>query len=290
MTIEIHRIEASGEFRKLEELQRLIWNTDDVNVIPGRTMHAIDFNGGVLLGAYDGTELVGFVFGVIGTVQGLNQRIDQVAAARLQLYSVIMGVHPKYHGKGIAYQLKLAQREHALRLGIRLVTWTYDPLESRNGWLNIGKLGAISHRYLRDFHGELDGINAGLSTDRFYVEWWVTGNRVQGRVGRQRRPLSYEQMIAGRAMLVNEATFEDGHAMPPDSFIESERNLILVEIPANIGMIKEKDMALARQWRAHTRALFEYYFANQFIVTDFARRRDEEGNDHAYYVLTFQHA
>ncbi len=290
MTIDIHRIEASDDFRKLEALQRLIWNTDDINVIPGRVMHAIDFSGGVLLGAYDEDELIGFVFGVIGTVQGLNQRIDQVAAARLQLYSAIMGVHPAYHGQGIGYRLKLAQREYALRLGIRLVTWTYDPLESRNAWLNIGKLGAISHRYLRDFHGELDGINAGLSTDRFYVEWWVTGNRVQSRVGRQRGPLSYEQMIAGRAMLINEASFEEGLLVPPANFIESERNLILVEIPADIAKIKQQNIALARQWRAHTRVLFEHYFANQFIVTDFARRRDEEGQEHAYYVLTFQHA
>lgn len=292
MTINIRRVEADADFRKLEELQRVTWQMDDVDVIPGRTMHAIDFNGGVLLGAYDGDEVVGFVFGVIGTVQGLNQRVDQVAAARLQLYSTIMGVHPDYHGQGIGYRLKLAQREYALRLGIRLITWTYDPLESRNAWLNIGKLGAISHRYLRNFHGELGGINAGLWTDRFYVEWWVTGNRVQSRVERKRGALSYEQMVAGRAVLVNEAVFEDQapHPAPPDDFVHSERNLILVEIPANFQAIKQDDLALAKRWRAHTRELFEYYFANQFIATDFARRQDENGHERAYYVLTFQHA
>lgn len=290
MTIDIRRVEVDEDFRKLEELQRVIWNMDDVDIIPGRTMHAIDFNGGVLLGAYDSDKLIGFVFGVIGTVQGLNQRIDQVAAARLQLYSTIMGVHPAYHGQGIGYQLKLAQREYALRLGIRLITWTYDPLESRNAQLNITKLGAISHRYLRNFHGELAGINAGLWTDRFYVEWWVTGNRVQSRVERQRGALSYEQMIAGRAVLVNEATFEGPQPAPAEDFVRSERNLILVEIPANFQALKRHDMSLAKSWRLHTRALFEHYFANQFITTDFARRKDEEGRERAYYVLTFQHA
>lgn len=292
MTIDIRRVEANDDIRKLEELQRVIWKLDDVDIIPGRTMHAIDFNGGVLLGAYDGDEVIGFVFGVIGTVQGLNQRVDQVAAARLQLYSTIMGVHPDYHGQGIGYRLKLAQREYALRLGIRLVTWTYDPLESRNGWLNIGKLGAVSHRYLRDFHGELGGINAGLWTDRFYVEWWVTGNRVQSRVERQRGPLSYDQMVAGRALLVNEATFEsqNTHPLPPDDFVRSDRNLILVEIPANFQAIKKDDIDLAKRWRAHTRDLFEHYFANQFIATDVALRHDDAGHHRAYYVLTFQHA
>ncbi|MFW6096505.1 MAG: GNAT family N-acetyltransferase [Chloroflexota bacterium] len=291
MTIDIRRVEADEDFRKLEELQRVIWGMDDVDVIPGRMMHAVDFNGGVLLGAYDDHEIVGFVFGVIGTVQGLSQRVDQVAAARLQLYSTIMGVHPDYHGQGIGYRLKLAQREFAIRMGIRLVTWTYDPLESRNAWLNIVKLGAISHRYLRDFHGEFGGINAGLPTDRFYVEWWVTGNRAQSRVERQRGALSYDQIIAGRAELINEASFEGDHPVPAEAFTkDSERNLLLVEIPADFQAMKRNDMALAKRWRLHTRAVFEHTFANQFVVTDFARRQDEKGQERAYYVLTFQHA
>lgn len=288
MAIDIRRVEADDDFRKLEQLQRVIWSMDDIEVIPGRTMHAIAFNGGVLLGAYDDDEIIGFVFGVIGTVQGLNQRIDQVAAARLQLYSTIMGVHPNYHGQGIGYQLKLAQREFALQLGIRLITWTYDPLESRNARLNIAKLGAISHRYLRDFHGPMTGINAGLSTDRFYVEWWVTGNRVMSRVERQRGALSYDQMIAGRAHLVNEATFSEGLPLPPESFLHSERNLILVEFPADIQTLKQRDMALAQKWRAHTRDVFEHYFVRQYVATDFTAREDEDGHRRAYYVLTYQ--
>jgi predicted GNAT superfamily acetyltransferase len=291
MPIEIRSIESPEDIRKLEDLQRRAWNMDDIEVIPARTMHAIQFNGGLLLGAYDGDELVGFVFGVLGTVQGLHNRIDQVAAARLQLYSTIMGVLPQYHNQGVAYQLKVAQREFALRLGIRLVTWTYDPLESRNGWLNIGKLGAVCHRYIRNYHGELGGINAGLNTDRFYVEWWVTGNRVRARVGRHRRPLSYDQLIAGRAQLVNEADFDDrGLLVPPATFAESEANVVLIEIPSDIQAVKAQDMDLARAWRAHTRVLFEHYFAHQFIVTDFARRPVSEASDRSYYVLTYQHA
>ncbi len=289
MAIDIRRVKDDADFRKLEDLQRLIWNMVDIEVIPARTMHAIDFNGGVLLGAYDGEELIGFVFGVIGTVQGLNQRIDQVAAARLQLYSTIMGVHPAYQGQGVGYQLKLAQREFALQQGLRLVTWTYDPLESRAARLNISKLGAISHRYLRDFHGPMTGINAGLATDRFYVEWWVTGNRVQSRVERQRGALSFDQMIAGRAELVNAAEFRGGRPVPPERFMHSERNLVLVEIPAHFHLLKQDDLELAEQWREHTRQLFEHYFALQYVATDFTGHEDEHGQQRAYYVLTFQH-
>lgn len=264
---------------------------DEMEVIPARTMHAIAYNGGLLLGAYDDDEVIGFIFGVIGTVQGLDTRVDQVAAARLQLYSTIMGVLPGYQQEGVGYRLKLAQREFALRHGLRLVTWTYDPLESRNAWLNIGKLGAVCNQYLRNFHGEQGGINAGLNTDRFYVEWWVTGNRAQSRVGRGRRPLTYEQLIAGRAILVNEAEFGDDRLLlPPPTFAESDANLILVEVPADIQTIKAEDMEVARQWRAHTRILFEHYFEHNYMVTDFARRTDENGRGRSYYVLTYRHA
>jgi chorismate synthase len=295
MTANIKPITSPGDMRKLEDIQRETWGMRDIDIIPARTMHAIAFNGGLLLGAYSGEEeretLVGFIFGVIGTLESLSNRIDPVAAARLQLYSTIMGVAPAYQGQGIGTQLKLAQREYALRLGIRLVTWTYDPLLSRNAWFNIGRLGAICHTYLPDFHGELTGINAGVATDRFYVEWWVTGNRVQSRVNRRRRPLSYEQLIAGRARLINEVHFgEHGLPLAPPAFAEEESNLVLVEIPADYAELKAHDMAAAIAWRAHTKELFEHYFAHQYIVTDFARRTDEDGRERAYYVLTYQHA
>ena len=290
-SIKIRPVETVADLRKLESLQITIWNMSEMEVVPARTMHAISYNGGLLLGAYDGDEVVGFIFAVIGTVQGLEQRVDQVAAARLQLYSTIMGVLPAYQGQGIGYRLKLAQREFALRNGLRLVTWTYDPLESRNAWLNIGKLGAVCHQYLRDFHGKQGGINAGLSTDRFYVEWWVTGNRARSRVGRGRRPLSFEQLIAGRAILINEASFgEGGLPLPPATFAESDANLILAEIPSDFQAVKRHDMDLARRWRAHTRVLFEHYFEHKYIVTDFARRTDEKERERSYYVLTYRHA
>lgn len=291
MDISIRPVERSADLKKVEDLQREIWQAGDLQVIPARTLHAIHFNGGMLLGAFDGDELVGFIFAVIGTVQGLDKRVDQVAAARLQLYSTIMGVLPAYQGHGIGYRLKLAQREFAIRLGIRLVTWTYDPLEARNAWLNIGKLGAVCRRYLLNFHGNVGGINAGLDTDRFYVEWWVTGNRVQNRVGRERSPLSYDQLIAGRAHLINEAAFDEaGLPTPPAAFVESDANLILVEIPADIQTVKQHDIDLARAWRAHTGDVFQHYFDGHYIATDFTRREDEEGHTRCYYVLTYQHA
>ena len=286
-SIVIQPVTDVADARKLEEIQSLTWGMRPIEVLPGRFLHAMAFNGACLLGAYDGAELVGFVFGLLGTVEGLDDRIDQVAAARLQMYSAIMGVLPEYQGAGVGYRLKVAQREFALRIGVRLITWTYDPLEGRNGYLNIRKLGVVCNRYERDFHGEIGGINAGLPTDRFYVEWWVTSNRAKGRLAARRPPLTLDNYMSGGAVIVNRADLDERDFIaPPADFERVGSRFALVEIPSSIQIIKEQDMGLAGAWRAHTRELFEYYFARNYLLTDFIRFEDSGGFWRSYYVLT----
>jgi predicted GNAT superfamily acetyltransferase len=273
--------------RQLEEIQRVTWNMSELEVLPGRFLHALQFNGACLLGAYDGSELVGFVFGLLGTVEGLVDRIDQIAAARLQMYSTIMGVLPEYQGAGIGQRLKVAQREFALRIGVRLITWTYDPLEGRNAHLNVRKLGAICHQYERDFHGKIGGINAGLPTDRFYVEWWVTSNRVQVRLESRRPPLTLDNYLSGGAIVVNRTDRDERQfAVPPPDYERVLSRFALVEIPDSIQLIKQHDMDLARIWRGHTRKVFEYYFAKNYMITDFTRFQASDGFWRGYYILT----
>ncbi len=283
--ITIRPLTTPDDYQQTRQIHMAAWGIDAAETIPPLTLHALQHNGSILLGAYDGDQLIGYILSTLGTVETPG-RIDQIAAARLKLFSVIMGILPAYQGQGIGTQLKLAQREAALRLGIRMITWTYDPLESRNGRLNIGKLGAICNRYYRDFHGPMAGRNAGLASDRFEVEWWVTSNRVEGRVAQQRRPLSLDAMRGAGAVVVNEATFDDGLLIPPLDFARSDKNLLLVEIPADIQALKAADLALARQWRQHTRQLFEHYFAANFAVTDFVFQPGEDGRSRSFYLLT----
>jgi len=273
----------------IEEIQLLIWGKDEREIMPGHLLHALQHNGAALLGAFDGSKLVGFTLAVLATVEDLNNRIDQVAAARLKMYSVIAGVLPDYRDANVGYQLKLAQRDFALRIGVRLITWTYDPLESRNARFNVGKLGAICHRYHRNFHGDLVGINAGLATDRFEVEWWVTSNRVKGRVAQKRRPLSLQSLLDGGAVLVNEAIFNaDGLPVPPLNYVSRPGNLMLVEIPAEFQVIKQDDFLLALRWRQHSQELFEELFYSGFMVTDFVSTVDVDGRRRSFYLLTYQ--
>lgn len=287
--IEIRPLHALEAMCPIEELEKAIWGMDDLEVISVHTLHAIAHSGGQVLGAFDGERIVGFTVSLIGAVD-TPQRVDQVAAARLRLYSMIAGVLPGYQNQGIGFRLKLAQRDFALEQGIRLVTWTYDPLESRNGAFNVGKLGAICRAYLPDFHGEMSGINAGIPTDRFEVEWWVTSNRVEGRVAQERRPLSLDAFLAGGALLVNEATFNaKGLPAPPPNTVSRPANLILAEIPADFQAIKQQDMALARRWRTHTGYLFPQLFNSGFIVTDFVSEI-RAGQRRSFYLLTHEEA
>ena len=289
--IAIRPLTTLAEMEEIEEIQRLVWTRDEREVIPAHVFHALGYNGAEVHGAYDGETMVGFTMAVLATVEGLDHRIDQVAAARLKMYSVIAGVLPAYRDRGVGYQLKLAQRDFALRIGVRMISWTYDPLESRNARFNIGKLGAVCRRYVRNFHGEMSGLNAGLETDRFDVEWWVTSNRVKSRVAQERKPLSLQSLLAGGAILVNEATFNsDDLPVPPPNYINHPSNLMLVEIPADFQKIKKKDFDLALRWREHTRDLFEKLFSSGFLATDTVRYTDEEGHDRSFYLLTFEDA
>jgi predicted GNAT superfamily acetyltransferase len=284
----IRSLETMAEVRAVEEIQRATWNMGDLEIIPAHALHAIQHNGAALLGAFDGEQLVGFVFGVLAT-EDIPGRVDQVAAARLKMYSVIAGVLPAYQQDNIGYRLKMAQRDFANRIGVRLITWTYDPLESRNGRFNIGKLGAICRRYLRHFHGDMSGINNGLQTDRFEVEWQVTSNRVAARATRKWRPLGLDALLAGGALLVNEAVInEAGLPIPPPNYVSRPSNLMLVEIPVDFQAVKRGDFALAQSWRMHTRNVFEGLFDSGFIVTDFVTHEDDGGRPHSYYLLTHQ--
>lgn len=286
--IVIRALETVEEIAQAEQIQRVAWTMSDLDIIPTHALHAMEHNGAVLLGAFEDDKVIGFVFGVLGTEDNPN-RMDQVAAARLKMYSVIAGVLPEYQQHDIGYRLKMAQRDFALRIGIRLITWTYDPLESLNARFNIGKLGAICHHYLPNFHGDMTGINTGLPTDRFEAEWWVTQDRVAARAERKWRPLKLESMLAGGALLVNEATInEAGLPVPPPNYVSHQSHLMLVEIPANFQNIKRADMALARRWRMHTRDIFRDMFDSGFIVTDFVFHEDESGNPRSYYLLTYQ--
>lgn len=265
---------AEAEVDDLETIQQQVWSMSDMEVIPGRVLHALQFNGSILLGAYDGPKPIGFVIGVIGRLPGADQ---------YHLYSAIMGVLPAYQNQQVGYQLKIAQAAAARTLGLSCITWTYDPLRSRNARLNIGKLGAICRRYLPDFHGPMTGINAGIPSDRFYVEWYIDSERVW-----QRPPAAtLAGLLAAGAALVNPVSWnEQGLVEPPAGFSITSAPALLVEIPVNFQELKRLNMALGQRWREHTSQIFHHYFGAGYTITDFCREGADSGRERAFYLLT----
>jgi predicted GNAT superfamily acetyltransferase len=284
MTTTIRPLESTADFHAAEDLQRVVWPGAELDVTPLHVLTTIAHNGGLVLGAFDGARLVGFVFGFIGTDNASSQR---PAMARLKHCSHQMGILPEYQSHGLGYQLKLAQRDFVLQQGIRLVTWTYDPLESRNARLNIAKLGAVCRTYFREVYGQMqDGLNAGLPSDRFQVDWWITSGRVKERLFGTRLPLVVESFTDAGATLLNPTTpGPDGLPRPTGRPATFAGLTALLEIPADFQALKSKDRALAQAWRSSTRALFEAAFAAGYLVTDFFHET-LGGRERSFYALS----
>ncbi|MFQ5663801.1 MAG: GNAT family N-acetyltransferase, partial [Terriglobia bacterium] len=141
-SIEIRACAALEEFERCVELQRLVWGFSDVELVPKDVMVAGCMAGGQLFGAFDGRQMIGFVLSFPGYRPG-----------RAHLHSHMLGVLPAYRNRGVGRGLKLQQREDALARGLELVEWTFDPLELKNAYFNIERLGVIVRRYVPNNYG-----------------------------------------------------------------------------------------------------------------------------------------
>ncbi len=273
----IKLLETPEEMTLVEELQRLVWPGSETDVVPAHVFITAVHNGGLVLGAFQNDELIGFVFGF----PGLDFTPD---GPRPKHCSHMMGVKPGVRDSGIGFALKRAQWQMVRKQGIDHITWTYDPLLSRNAYLNIAKLGAVCNTYRRAEYGEMrDGLNAGLPSDRFQVDWWVNTRRVERRLSkRPRRPLKLEDFSKADLHPLYTPLFGTLNLpRPPEHFAPLEGRLLLAEIPSDFPALKETDFALARDWRFFTREVFETAFAAGYLVTDFLH---DQGR--SFYVLT----
>lgn len=251
----------------VESLQRVVWPGSETDVVPAHMLITAIHNGGLLVGAFLDDQLVGFVFGF----PGIEFTPD---GPRPKHCSHMMGIHPGQRNLGIGFSLKRAQWQMVRHQGLDHITWTYDPLLSRNAYLNITKLGAVCNTYRRSEYGEMrDGLNAGLPSDRFLVDWWINTRRVDRRLSkRPRRPLKLDDFSKAELQPLYSLQRRPDQLQlprPPEHFSPLNGNLTLAEIPSDFGTLKEADFSLARDWRFFSREIFETAFAEGYIVTDF---------------------
>jgi predicted GNAT superfamily acetyltransferase len=244
--IETRLVRSLDEFAACEAMSRDIWGAAERNVVPRELLLTMQHNGGLVHGAFlPGGRLVGFCFGFLGMRDG-----------RLRLCSHQLGVMADFRGRGIGIALKQAQRYDALRLGYELVTWTFDPLEARNAYINLHRLGCIARIYDRDHYGAMeDELNRGLPSDRFEAEWWLR---------RPKPPTTSGELLA---------LLRQGNAGEP---IREHPTLgtgrgALIGVPLDFQAIKRASPELALRWRMESRAAFEVALGTGLIAVDFRR-------------------
>lgn len=273
LELSIRPLQTIAEMHAVEEVQRAVWPGDETTIVPAHLLLTAAHNGGVVLGAFLEQQLVGFAFGFAGL---------QEEEPRLKLCSHMLGVLPSQRNRHLGRRLKWAQRAWALQQGYELITWTYDPLEARNAYLNIHVLGAVCHTYLPNEYGAMnDALNAGLPSDRFQVRWWITSERVEQRHQGANLPPSPAGMPDN---VLNSCRLGPTGPRPPDSPQAPSASLVWVEIPRDFQTIKRRDPALALAWRQHSRRLFLSLFAQGYELRRFVRVA-AEGAERAFYGL-----
>jgi predicted GNAT superfamily acetyltransferase len=168
--IEVGPLTTQEDFENAVGLQQQIWGFAEIDLLPVRLFVVATKIGGQAFGAFDGERMIGYCLAIPGIKPG----------PKSYLHSHMLGVLPDYHNRGVGRTLKLAQREDALQRRIDLIEWTFDPLELKNAYFNIEKLGVIVRRYVFNQYGTTSSfLHRGRPTDRCTAEWWIDSDRVQ---------------------------------------------------------------------------------------------------------------
>lgn len=257
----IRELDTFEELKACVRLQELVWGDGFSERAPVSLLRVARRLGGVVAGAFgpDGT-MIGFVFGLTGLEEG-----------RAVHWSDMLAVRPGLRNAGLGTELKLFQRARCLERGITRMYWTYDPLEARNGWVNLGKLGAVSREYVRDMYGRSDSpLHRGLGTDRLVVLWPLDSPGVEARLAGESPPPTPED-VAGlpRAFPVDEGVSPARPVVAPGPPPRGEARL--VPVPASIQEVKDVDPESAAAWREAVRAALEAGLAEGLEVTELVR-------------------
>lgn len=214
-------------------LQQTIWGGSDLDTVPDQIFVVAAKTGGQVLGAFAGELPVGFALAFPALRQG-----------HAYLHSHMLAVLPQYQNDGVGRKLKLAQREDALARGIDLIEWTFDPLQLKNAYFNIARLGAIARRYIPDAYGRTSSpLHSGLPTDRLVAEWWLASAGVESRLCG-----SSDEQVPGRDQIA---------------------------LPASIQDVCRSEPQRAEQMQLQFRRAFESYLERGFAAVGFKLNQDE---------------
>jgi len=234
--IEVRHCYSLAEYDECVRLERLTWGEDIT--VPAAIFVVARHSGGQVLGAFDAGRMVGFTLALAG-----------LRDAQRFLHSHMTAVLPEFQNRGVARRLKLFQRHDALKRGIPLVEWTFDPLELKNARFNLSRLGAVVRRYLPDCYGLTNSpLHDGLPTDRLVAEWWLDSERV-------------------KSVLADNA--------PPPNAAAAR-----ISFPSNLAELKKKDRTAGLRIQSSAREEFQRWFQKGYVATGI-----ETQGDSSQYIL-----
>jgi len=183
------------------------------------------------------------------------------------LYSHMTGVIKEWQNQRVGLALKLEQRRFALERGFKLICWTYDPLRSQNNWFNLNKLGVIARTYYTNYYGKLAAeLYRGTGSDRFLAEWWINSPRVRKTL--KNSPSERNRTVLQREVIVNPTIVRNGTRIPAAKLnSRASGDSLLLEIPANIDLLRRRNASYVYRWRAGTRKLCLHYFRRGYVAT-----------------------
>jgi predicted GNAT superfamily acetyltransferase len=251
-SLKIRTLHSVEDLEAVRRLESLVWSFEDS--VPVNQSVAVVKNGGFILGAYYHGKLIGFQYSFPG-----------FDGKKVYLVSHSLGIHPDFRKFGIGEMLKQAQKNTAGEMGYDVITWTYDPLETVNGNLNLHKLGAVVRTYIPNIYGEMsDQLNAGIATDRFLVEWWIRHSK--------------SNRVTGNDLYSAIDLKECEHGWLVDKVdLTLSQNHISVSVPGHFQKVKRADLSLAIDWRIKTRDVFSHYLNHGWIVTDLVKDKEHHG-------------
>jgi predicted GNAT superfamily acetyltransferase len=262
----IRDLESFDDLLQVRAVEKEVWGMAEDDSLPMTLAIALQAAGSIFVGAFEGKRLVGFAFGIFGREHG-----------QTTIHSHMLAVLDPYREHDLGLRLKLAQRERALALGIQEMTWTFDPLQSRNAHFNFAKLGIVSDTYKVNFYGpETSSVLHRNGTDRLWVRWLLNSRRVRDRAtGKDPRGEALDALH----LLAPLVSFNgDGRPVRAGLNESLSRQRVSIEIPGEILEVERTDMGLAREWRDATRWAFTEAMGAGFYVAEFCRSiRGQQG-------------
>jgi len=266
--IYIRDLKSIDDFSQLKAVEKETWGVTDEDALPLTVAIALRAAGNVFVGAFDKEKLVGFAFGFFGREHGLTT-----------IHSHMLAVLDAYRHLDLGLRLKQAQRERALALSVQEMTWTYDPLQSRNAHFNFSKLGVVSDTYKVDFYGpETSSLLHRNGTDRLWVRWLLNSRRVRDRLAGKSANVRVETLDAMKLLAPLVRFDPSGKPARADLAEALARQRVSIEIPGDILEVEHTDVELAREWRDATRWAFREALKAGFFVAEFCRSiRGQQG-------------